>query len=60
MALDFDVFAIALLLAPFLIALIAPLIAQETGPAAGWILAIVIIIFSIVQFRLARLRGWSE
>jgi len=41
MALDFDAFAIALLLAPFAIALIAPLITQETGPAAGWILAIV-------------------
>ena len=41
MALDFDAFAIALLLAPFAMALIAPLITQETGPAAGWILAIV-------------------
>ena len=41
MALDFDVFAIALLLAPFIIALIASLVSQETGPAAGWILAIV-------------------
>lgn len=41
MALDFDVFAILLLLAPFPAALLAPLIARETGAAAGWILAIV-------------------
>ena len=41
MALDFDVFAILLLLAPFPAALLAPLIARETGTAAGWILAIV-------------------
>jgi len=41
LALDFDAFAIALLLAPFVIGLIAPLITRETGPAAGWILAIV-------------------
>jgi multicomponent Na+:H+ antiporter subunit A len=41
LALDFDAFAIALLLAPFIVALIAPLLSQETGPAAGWILAIV-------------------
>ena len=41
MALDFDTFAIALLLAPFVIALIAPMVSQETGPSAGWILAIV-------------------
>ena len=41
MALDFDAFAVALLLAPFLMALLAPLIVRETGAAAGWILAIV-------------------
>lgn len=41
MALDFDAFAIALLLAPFAVALLAPLIVRETGLAAGWILAIV-------------------
>ncbi|MEQ1769165.1 MAG: hydrogen gas-evolving membrane-bound hydrogenase subunit E [Devosia sp.] len=41
MELSFDVFAILLLLAPFAAALLAPVIAQETGRAAGWILAIV-------------------
>ncbi len=41
MTLDFDTFAILLLLAPFLAALLAPLISRETGRAAGWILAIV-------------------
>ncbi|MEO8758096.1 MAG: hydrogen gas-evolving membrane-bound hydrogenase subunit E [Devosia sp.] len=41
MALDFDSFAILLLLAPFFVAAIAPLISRETGPAAGWIVAIV-------------------
>lgn len=41
MALDFDSFAILLLLAPFFVALIAPLITTETRFAAGWILAIV-------------------
>ncbi|MEP7240305.1 MAG: hydrogen gas-evolving membrane-bound hydrogenase subunit E [Devosia sp.] len=41
MALDFDAFAIGLLLAPFAMALLAPLISQETGRAAGWIIAIV-------------------
>ncbi len=41
MSLDFDAFAILLLLAPFFAALLAPLIARETGRAAGWILAIV-------------------
>jgi multicomponent Na+:H+ antiporter subunit A len=40
-ALDFDAFAVLLVLAPFLAALIAPVISRETGPAAGWILAIV-------------------
>src|SRR4051794_1905443 len=38
---DFDVFAILLLLSPIPAALLAPLIARETGRAAGWILAIV-------------------
>lgn len=41
LALDFDIFAVALVLAPFVIALLAPLVSQETGSAAGWILAIV-------------------
>lgn len=41
MAIDFDGFAILLLLSPFLFAALAPLISQETGKAAGWILAIV-------------------
>lgn len=41
MALDFDAFAILLVLAPFLVAIVAPLVADSTGPAAGWILAIV-------------------
>lgn len=40
-ALDFDAFAVLLVLAPFLAALIAPVISRETGKAAGWILAIV-------------------
>jgi multicomponent Na+:H+ antiporter subunit A len=40
-ALDFDAFAILLVLAPFLAATIAPVISRETGRAAGWILAIV-------------------
>src|SRR5437868_13088805 len=38
---DFDAFAILLLLSPFAAALLAPLISRETGRAAGWILAIV-------------------
>ena len=41
MALDFDAFAVLLVLAPFIAALIAPIISRETGRAAGWILAIV-------------------
>ena len=41
MAIDFDTFAILLLLAPFAAAVLAPLISRETGKAAGWILAIV-------------------
>jgi multicomponent Na+:H+ antiporter subunit A len=41
MALDFDAFAITLLLAPFFVAVLAPLIVRETGAVAGWILAIV-------------------
>ena len=41
MTLDFDAFAILLLLAPFFAALLAPLITQELGRAAGWVLAIV-------------------
>jgi len=38
---DFDAFAVLLLLLPFPAALLAPLISRETGRAAGWILAIV-------------------
>ena len=41
MALDFDAFAVLLVLAPFIAALIAPIVSRETGRAAGWILAIV-------------------
>lgn len=41
MTLDFDAFAILLLLAPFFAALLAPLVAHELGRAAGWVLAIV-------------------
>jgi len=41
LAVDFDTFAILFLLAPFLAAALAPLLARATGPAAGWILAIV-------------------
>ncbi len=41
MALDFDTFAILLLFAPFVAALLAPMISRETGRAAGWILAVV-------------------
>ena len=41
MTLDYSTFAIAFLFAPFVLALIAPVISRETGPAAGWILAIV-------------------
>ena len=41
LALDFDSFAILLLLAPFFVAVLAPLITAETRFAAGWILAIV-------------------
>jgi len=40
-ALDFDAFAVLLVLTPFLAALIAPIVSRETGRAAGWILAIV-------------------
>src|SRR5690606_10015430 len=39
--LTFDVYFIALLLAPFGAAMLAPMIARETGSAAGWILALV-------------------
>lgn len=41
MALDFDAFAVLLVLAPFLAAVIAPVISHQAGRAAGWILAIV-------------------
>jgi multicomponent Na+:H+ antiporter subunit A len=41
LAVDFDTFAVLFLLAPFLAAALAPLIERNTGPAAGWILAIV-------------------
>ncbi len=41
MAISFDYFGVLLLLAPFGVALLAPLISRETGKAAGWILAIV-------------------
>ncbi len=41
MVLDFDAFASLLVLAPFLAALVAPLVAENTGPAAGWILGII-------------------
>ena len=41
MSLSFDVFAIALLLSPFGAALLAPVVSQQAGRAAGWILAIV-------------------
>ncbi len=41
MSLTFDVYFIALLLAPFGAAMLAPMIARETGSAAGWILALV-------------------
>ncbi len=41
MSLDFDAYAILLLLAPFALAALAPLISRETGRAAGWVLAIV-------------------
>lgn len=40
MELSFDVFAVSILLAPFIAALLAPLVSRGTGPAAGWILAI--------------------
>ena len=39
--LDFDAFAVLLLAAPFVAAALAPIISRETGPLAGWILAIV-------------------
>ncbi|MEQ1901331.1 MAG: hydrogen gas-evolving membrane-bound hydrogenase subunit E [Devosia sp.] len=41
MELDFDTFTILLMLAPFAAAALAPLVSRQTGPAAGWILAIV-------------------
>lgn len=41
MALSFDVFAMALLLAPFVAALLAPALERHTGRAAGWVLALV-------------------
>ena len=41
MTLDDSTFAIGFLLAPFVVGLLAPLIARETGPASGWVLAIV-------------------
>jgi len=40
-SLNFDTFAILLLLAPFAAALLAPAISRATGRAAGWILALV-------------------
>ncbi|MEO6396411.1 MAG: hydrogen gas-evolving membrane-bound hydrogenase subunit E [Devosia sp.] len=41
MELSFDVFAILLTFAPFAAAALAPLVSRETGPAAGWIMAII-------------------